>query len=132
VWDDDRRPLDERWHDNQGLVWASGVAGLVLIGVLVYAVVQVSQSSVDAPDIRYPDTPTSTVETSYTTPTTTTTSYLPPNVQTSEINPGPAAPPPDAPTDGGDTAGPGDTPTTPTTIYNPYAPTTTTGSAGHV
>jgi hypothetical protein len=130
VWDDDRRTGDEPWYDNQPLVLASGVAGLLLVGLLVFSVIQVSHGSVDSPDLRLPDTSETTAETSYTT-STTTTSYLPPSVQTSEFGPPPAAPPPpDAPPpDGGDQPIPNDAPST---IYNPYAPTTTAGSAGHI
>jgi hypothetical protein len=128
VWDDDRRVGDESWHDSQPLVLASGVAALALVGLLVFAVMRVSDNSVDPPDIRYPDTSASTTESSFTTPTSTT-SYTSPSVQTSEFTPPPPAPPPDAPSEGGDQPSPVDTPTT---IYNPYAPAPTSGSAGHI
>ena len=52
-----------------------------------------------------------------------------PSVQTSEFAPAPAGPPPDAPSHGG---APPSTVDTPTTIYNPYAPPTSQGSAGHI
>jgi hypothetical protein len=121
---------DEPWHENQGLVVASGVAGLALVGLLVYAVMRVSDSSVDPPNVVYPDTSVATT-TSFTTPSSTT-SYSNPSVQTSELGPpvpaGPP-PPPDAPPDGGDQPSTVDTPTT---IYNPYATPTSQGSAGHI
>jgi hypothetical protein len=118
---------DEPWHENQGLVVASGVAGLVLVGVLVYAVMRVSDSSVEPPNVVYPDTSVAPT-TSFTTPTTTT-SYSTPSVQTSEFTPAPAGPPPDAPSGGGDLS---PIVETPTTIYNPYATPTSQGSAGHI
>jgi hypothetical protein len=118
---------DEPWHENQGLVVASGVAGLVLVGVLVYAVMRVSDSSVDPPNVVYPDTSVAPT-TTFTTPTTTT-SYSKPSVQTSEFTPAPAGPPPDAPSGGGDLS---PIVETPTTIYNPYATPTSQGSAGHI
>jgi hypothetical protein len=127
VWDD-RPPRDESWHDSQPLVLASGVAALALVGLLVFAVMRVSDSSVDPPEVGYPDTSVATTESSYTTPTSTT-SYPAPSVQTSEFTPPPAAPPTDAPPGGGDQP---TTVDTPTTIYNPYAPTPSSGSAGHI
>jgi hypothetical protein len=127
VWDDDRRPGDEPWYDNQALVLGSGVGALLLIVLLCYAVLRVSDSSVEHPDVVPPDTSAATT-TSYTTPSSTT-SYTTPSVQTSEFAPAPAGPPPDAPSDGG---APPSTADTPTTIYNPYAPPTSQGSAGHI
>jgi hypothetical protein len=128
VWDDDRRVGDESWHDNQPLVLASGVAALALVGLLVFAVMRVSDDSVDPSDVSYPDTSANATESSFTTPTSTT-SYPAPSVQTSEFIPPPTPPPPDAPSEGADQP---TTVDTPTTIYNPYAPAPSSGSAGHI
>lgn len=126
--DDDRRVEDQSWADNQNLVLASGVAGLALVGLLVFAVIRVSEGSVDPPPVRAPDASVDTTESSYTTPTSST-SYSLPSVQTSEFTPGPVSPPPAEAPEAGD---PPSTQATPTTIYNPYAPTTSAGSAGHI
>ena len=127
MWDDDRRPGDEPWHDNQSVILASGVGALALVGLLVFAVMRVSDNSVAPPNVGYDTSVAGT--TSFTTPSSTT-SYTTPSVQTSEFTPEPAQPP-DAPSNDG----PGDQsepPAAPTTIYNPYAPPTSQGSAGHI
>lgn len=127
MWDDDRRPGDEPWHDNESVILASGVGALALVGLLVFAVTRVSDNSVDPPNVGYDTSVAGT--TSFTTPSSTT-SYTTPSVQTSEFTPEPAQPP-DAPSNDG----PGDQsepPAAPTTIYNPYAPPTSQGSAGHI
>ncbi len=126
--DDDRRVEDHSWADNQNLVLASGVAGLALVGLLVFAVVRVSEGSVDPPPVRSTDASVGTTESSFTTPSSST-SYTLPSVQTSEFTPGPVTPPPPGSPEAGD---PSSTSATPTTIYNPYAPTSSAGSAGHI
>jgi hypothetical protein len=131
VWDDDRRVDDEPWYDNQTLVLASGVAGLVLVGLLIFAVVRVADHSVDPPDIRDLDSSVATTGSSFTT-STTTTSYSVPSVQTSELGPAPAGPPPPPAAPPSEEGAQPSTADTPTTIYNPYAPATSTGSAGHI
>jgi cytoskeletal protein RodZ len=131
VWDDDRRPGDEPWYDNQGLVVGSGIAALLLVGLLVYAVMRVSDSSVEPPNAVFPDT--SAADTTSYTSSSSTTSYTTPSVQTSELGPaGPPPPPGDAPPPPDGPADQSDASTTPTTIYNPYAPPTSQGSAGHI
>ena len=128
MWDDDRRPGDEPWHDNQSVILASGVGALALVGLLVFAVLRVSDNSVEPPNVVYPDTSVAAT-TSFTTPSSTT-SYTTPSVQTSEFTPAPAQPPDSPSNDGpGDQSEP---PTAPTTIYNPYATPTSQGSAGHI
>ena len=127
MWDDDRRPGDEPWHDNQSVILASGVGALALVGLLVFAVMRVSDNSVESPNVGYDTSVAGT--TSFTTPSSTT-SYTTPSVQTSEFTPEPAQPPDPPSNDGpGDQSEP---PAAPTTIYNPYAPPTSQGSAGHI
>jgi cytoskeletal protein RodZ len=126
---DDEQPDGAPWHENHALVLASGVAALLLLALLVYAVVRVSDASVEPPSQPYLDTPSSATSSSYTTSSTTSTSYSVPSVQTSDLGGAPAGPPPPPPPDDG---GPPSTADTPTTIYNPYATPTSTGSAGHI
>jgi hypothetical protein len=128
--DDDK----DGWQDNQSVVWAAGVAAVILLGVLIYAVVEMSGGSSDPPVPGAPLPSYATTSGSRTsTSSTTSTSYPVPSVQTSELSPGfPTAPSAstDQPTDQvPDLDTP--SPTTSTTIFNPYV-TTTQPAAGHV
>jgi hypothetical protein len=122
------------WHDNQSVVWAAGVAAVILLGALIFAVVEMSGGSTDPPGPRAPLPSYATTSGSRTsTSSTTSTSYPVPSVQTTELLPGaPTAPiaTTDQPTDQvTDLDTP--SPTTSTTIFNPYV-TTTQPAAGHV
>jgi hypothetical protein len=117
---------DGSWHDQQPVIVAAGVAGLVLLALLVWAVFDTASNS-RVPD-TLPEPPSSATSSTYTTSSTSTTSYTVPSVQTSQDNPVITRPP--APTSEDD--GPGGDETTPsTTITNPYV-TTTTSNAGHI
>jgi hypothetical protein len=111
---------DGSWQDQQPLILAAGGAGLVLLALLVWAVIDTSAHS------RVPDTvqfaPSSATSSTYTTKSTSSTSYSVPRVQTSQDNP--VVP-------GRATDTPGTTAETPTTTTNPYV-TTTTSIAGHI
>ncbi len=67
------------------MVWSGGVAALLLVALLIFAVMRTSDSS------KVPETvpiPTSSATPStYTTSSTSTTSYTVPRIQTSEENP---------------------------------------------
>jgi hypothetical protein len=122
---------DNGWHDNQSVVWAAGVAAVILLGVLIYAVVAMSGGPTDAPVPGAPLPSYATTSGSRTsTSSTTSTSYPVPSVQTSELSPGAPTASTDRPTD---LVPDLDTPsaTTSTTIFNPYV-TTTQPAAGHV
>ena len=114
------------WHDQQPVIVAAGVAGLVLLAILVWAVINTADNSSRPPEPT--DLPTSSATSStYTTSSTSTTSYSVPRVQTSEDNPVVTGPPPSTGVEG-----PGDDDmTTSTTATNPY-PTTTPTNAGHI
>ncbi|MDT5069292.1 MAG: hypothetical protein QOK02_5447 [Mycobacterium sp.] len=114
------------WHEQPGVIWAAGAAAVVLVGLLVYAVIRVSDGSSLLPNDG-PPAPTY-ASTSATSTTTSTTTYTVPSVQTSEDTGPPATVPSTEDTPGFDDS---DTPTTSTTIYNPYGTTTPT-NAGHV
>ena len=116
---------DGDWHDQQPVILAAGVAGLVLLALLVWAVLNTSENA------RVPDTvpvgPSSATSSTYTTESTTSTSYSVPRVQTSQDNPVVTGPP-------ASTDDPGDDETTTrttTTTTNPYLTTTPT-NAGHI
>lgn len=117
---------DGSWHDQQPVIVAAGVAGLVLLVLLVWAVIHTSANS------RVPDTvpipSSSDTSSTYTTSSTSSTSYSVPSVLTSQDNPGVTGPT-ESPTDG--PGGPDTTTDTPTTTANPYL-TTTTPNAGHI
>ena len=116
---------DGSWHDQQPVIVAAGVAGLVLLALLLWAVIHTSQNS-RVPD-AVPFAPSSATSSTYTTRTTSSTSYTVPSVQTSQDNP--VVP---GPTDSSATEAPGgDEPTTSTTTTNPYLTTTPT-NAGHI
>jgi hypothetical protein len=122
--ENDRASADAvSWHDRPPVVVAAGVAGLVLIALLVYAVIHIT----DDPS-RPPGAPASDLDTSVSraAPSSTSTSYAVPRPQTSDTTPpvsAPALPPPESGVpDPGTTQ---DTPTDTPTVTNPYAPTTT-------
>ena len=68
------------WHDQQPLVMTAGVAALILVAVLVYAVIRTSESS-KVPD-TVPIPSSSATPSTYTTSSTSTTTYSVPSVQT--------------------------------------------------
>src|ERR1700736_2101442 len=111
---------DGSWQDQQPLILAAGGAGLVLLALLVWAVIDTSANS------RAPDTvqfaPSSATSSTYTTKSTSSTSYSVPRVQTSQDNPVAPGPAESTPTD--THRGPETTGETPTTT-NPYVTTTT-------
>ena len=114
---------DGSWHDQQEVILAAGVAGVILLALLVWAVIHTANKSTPSPV----DIPTSSATSSiYTTPSTSSTTYTVPRVQTSEDNPVPTGPPPASTPDVTD-----DAETTETSSTNPY-PTTTPTNAGHI
>lgn len=104
---------------------AAGVAALILLAMIVYAVIRTSDGSKTPETV--PPPPASATSSTYTTPSTSSTSYSVPRVQTSQDNPVVTGPPAES------TEGPDDQGTTepPTTFTNPY-PTTTPTNAGHI
>jgi hypothetical protein len=120
------------WREHQGAVWAAGVAAVLLLGVLVFAVVRTSTDAVRPGGVTTPAGSSSdTTATSPTTASPTTTSYTLPNVQTSQADVLPPAGVPPAPSTGRESDGELPPPTE-TTSVDPYAPSTTSGSAGAV
>jgi hypothetical protein len=117
------------WHDHRGVMWAAGVAAVALVGLLVLAVIRTSGDSSRQPNFAPPGTSEATSSPSNWTTSSSTTSYPVPSVQTSEPTVLVPGPPSDAPTD--DSGPDPETPTTSTTIYNPYGTTTPT-NAGHI
>ncbi len=116
---------DGSWHDQQPVIVAAGVAGLVLLALLVWAVIHTASNS-RVPD-TLPEPASSATSSTYTTSSTSSTSYTVPSVRTSQDTPVIIRPPAPTPEDDG----PVDEPTTSTTITNPYV-TTTTSNAGHI
>jgi hypothetical protein len=120
VADDD----EPDWHDQRPIVMTAGVAALILVAILVYAVSCTSDSS------KVPETvpiPTSSATPStYTTPSTSTTSYSVPSVQTSEDNPVAPGPPASGTTSEESSS---EEPSDELSTTDPYA-TTTSSSAG--
>ena len=113
------------WHDQQPVILTAGVAGLLLLALLVWAVINTADNSSRPPEPTM--FPTSSVASSpYTTESTSSTSYTVPSFQTSEDNPVITEPPSSTSPD----EGPDDDETT-TPITNPY-PTTTPTNAGHI
>jgi hypothetical protein len=113
------------WHDQQPVIVAAGVAGLVLLAILVWAVIHTADNSSRPPEPT--DLPTSSATSStYTTSSSSSTSYTVPSVQTSQDNPVVSGPPPTTGVEG-----PDDDTTTSTTAAIPY-PTTTPTNAGHI
>jgi cytoskeletal protein RodZ len=119
---------DPSWHNQKGIVFAAGAAGLVLAGLLVWAVIHSSRGSVPSDSI--PPETSSSGSSVYTTSSTSSTSYSVPTVQTSEDDTDTGAPvssTPGQPGDAATTAQSGET----TTTTNPYGTTTPT-NAGHI
>jgi cytoskeletal protein RodZ len=116
---------DPSWHNQKGIVFAAGAAGLVLVGLLVWAVIHTSRGS--APSDSIPPETSSSGSSVYTTSSTSTTSYSVPRVQTSEDDTDTGAPGSSTPGEPGD----GATTTDTTTTTNPYGTTTPT-NAGHI
>lgn len=93
---DNDEPDWQDWQNQKAVVWSGGVAVLILVAILIFAVMRTSDSS------KTPETvpiPTSSITPStYTTSSTTTTSYTVPPLQTSEdsppLGPGPTVDPP--------------------------------------
>jgi hypothetical protein len=119
------------WREHRGAVWAAGVAAVLLLAVLVYAVVRTSTDAVRPGGVTTPASSSS--DTTATSPVTAspTTSYTIPRVQTSQADVlppvvVPSAPPIDPEPDG-EVSPPAET-----TSVDPYAPSTTSGSAGAV
>ena len=118
------------WHNRASVVWAAGVAAVLLLGLLVFAVVQMSGGDPMVPPQPGAPLPTYATPSSTSSPDTSSTSYAVPSVQTSEPPVGPVSTATDTPTEDApdpDTSAPA----TSTTIYNPYV-TTTNPAAGHV
>lgn len=116
---------DGSWHDKQEVILAAGVAGVILLALLVWAVIHTANKSTPSPGSEFP--PSSATSSTYTTPSTSSTTYTVPRVQTSEDNPVLTGPPPSSTPDLPDDA----ETTTETTTVNPY-PTTTPTNAGHI
>jgi hypothetical protein len=119
------------WREHQGAVWAAGVAAVLLLAVLVFAVIRTSTDAVRPGGVTTPAGSSS--DSTATSPTTAwpTTSYTLPNVQTSQADVLPPAGVPPAPSD--DREPDGELPpSSETTSVDPYAPSTTSGSAGAV
>ena len=114
---------DGSWHDKQELILAAGVAGVILLALLVWAVMYTANKSSPS-QVELP--PSSATSSTYTTPSTSSTTYTVPSVQTSEDNPVPTGPAPPSTPDFTD-----DAETTTETTVNPY-PTTTPTNAGHI
>jgi len=113
---------DGSWHDQQPVIVAAAVAGLVLLALLVWAVIHTANKSSRPPGpVEF--APSSATSSTYTTESTSSTSYAVPTVQTSQDNPVVTGPPESTPPD--------ETTDTPTTTPNPY-PTTTPTNAGHI
>jgi hypothetical protein len=121
------RDDDGSWHDQQPVIVAAGVAGVVLLALLVWAVIRTADNSSGPPEpVEF--APSSATSSTYTTSSTSTTSYSLPSVQTSQDNPVITGPTQSSSTDNGFD---GDATTTSTTAANPY-PTTTPTNAGHI
>jgi hypothetical protein len=123
--EEDDRGLPEDWHNNQQVAIAGGIAAVLLLGLLIYAVFRVSDDSVAPPPMPvYPATSNATTSTTLKT-LTSTTDYPRNSVQTSEPALAPVGPPPGEPP-------PNEPPTENTwTPTNPYA-TTTQERAGSI
>jgi len=83
---------DSSWHDQQPVILAAGVAGLLLLALLVWAVIHTANWSTRPPDpVEF--APSSATSSTYTTESTSSTSYSVPSVQTSQDNPVVTGPP---------------------------------------
>lgn len=123
--EDDRWPED--WHNSRPVAIAGGIAAVVLIGILIYAVMSVSDGSVDRPTAPlYATTSSATTSATLRTPTSST-SYPRNSVQTSEAGPPPAEAPPADETPSPDETTDEDEPSS----TDPYA-TTTPERAGSI
>jgi hypothetical protein len=129
---DDLPPGDEpSWHDREPIALIGGVAAFALLALLAFAVIQTSSDATNPEPYLGPvGSNAATTTTPSTIKTLTESSYTVPSVQTSQDTGAPvttsSAPPP--PPDGGSFY---PEVTTPTTIFNPYA-TTSSQNAGHV
>ncbi|WP_149438448.1 hypothetical protein [Mycolicibacterium sp. P1-5] len=113
------------------LVYVSGVAALVLLAMLVYAVLDTAESSQqrDGPVTYAPAISTTTTSTK-----TSTTSRTSPRISTTDMNPGSSSSTSTSPSEtSSEVVVPSEseysTPTTTTTLTNPYA-TTSAPNAG--
>jgi hypothetical protein len=79
---DDDEPI---WADQQSLMVVGGVAVLILLALLAYAVMRTSDSSKVPETVSVPSS--SATPSTYTTSSTSTTSYSMPSVEISEYNP---------------------------------------------
>jgi hypothetical protein len=119
---------DGSWHDQQPVIVAAGVAGMVLLALLVWAVIRTADNWSGPPEpVEF--VPSSATSSMYTTSSTSSTSYSVPRVQTSQDNPVITGPTQSSSTDDGFDGD--ETTTTSTTTANPY-PTTTPTNAGHI
>ena len=118
---------DGSWHDQQPVIVAAGVAGLLLLAILVWAVIHTANQS-SRPPAPVDFGTSSAASSTYTTKSTTSTSYSVPSVQTSQDNPVAPAPPGSTSADG---PGGDETTTSTSTTTNPYLTTTPT-NAGHI
>lgn len=101
------------WSNQPATIVAAGVAAVLLIGVLVFAVMRTAEDSSEPPGTLV--TPSSSATSStYTTSSTTTTTYTTPSPQTSDQDLPPSSPSPT-----------GDGPATPTTEDTPDLGTVT-------
>jgi cytoskeletal protein RodZ len=117
------------WQHHPALTWAAGAAAVALVGLLVFAVLRVSDGSSQPGDMPLPDTSAAATASESRKTASTSTSYTVPRVQTSEAT-GPVVPGPPVEASTEDQSGPTES-TTSTTIYNPYGTTTPT-NAGHI
>jgi hypothetical protein len=119
--DEDGPDTEPDWHNRTPAVAAASVAGLLLLAVLVYAVIYLTN---DEPGGRLSPEQSFSPSVPGTT-SSTTTSYLVPTVQTSQDDAPPGGPPTPAPPP---TDEPAPETTADTTTADPY-PTTTSGNA---
>lgn len=128
--DEDHRWPEEDWLHSQPVIISAGVAAVLLLCLLIYAVVRVSDSSVEPPTLpSYPATSSETSTSTSLKTVTSTTSYSVSSVQTSEPDaPTVQAPPPEPPPPSDETT---EETTEESTIPNPYV-TTTTDRAGSI
>jgi cytoskeletal protein RodZ len=89
--DDDRpaEPAAAQWYERPGAVFAAGVAGLAVVGLLVFAVVQTSRHSSTPSGTEGPMTSTTTTASAArsTTRTTTTASTTQTTSETTSTEP---------------------------------------------
>jgi hypothetical protein len=119
------------WREHAGAVWAAGIAAVLLLAVLAYAVVRTSTDAVRPGGVTTPAGSTSETTAPSSKTASPTTSYTVPNVQTSQADVLPPVAVPSAPPTEGEPDGEVSPPAE-TTSVDPYAPSTTSGSAGAV